>query len=307
MFLDTLKEALTHELTGMKSHPGTYIGWCWYDVHTSVHTLNRLVTDKILNISYQSRSGCYYKLANQSAVKDAIEMTLSETGSSNSPVPSLAPTPADLFDPIIGHEKEKIVARYALECDKPVHLLFQGKPASAKTLFLMEMSNLPESYYCLAQTLTGAGLAEVLFSHQPKILLVDEIDRLSGDNVGTLNSLMATGVITETKYGKTRSAKLSTKVMAAGIHLQKLPNDLLSRFIVIRFPVYTENEFINVCLKLLPREGLKDTDLCKHVAVKCWTLFGMETDIRKAVQIARLGGGDLMKINMILDIMKERR
>ena len=182
----------------------------------------------------------------------------------------------------------------------------QEPPASAKTAFLLELARVPGSYYCLAQTLTGPGLAEVLFVHQPPVLLIDEIDRLSPDNVGTLNSLMATGIISETKFGKIRSLELATKVFAAGIRIERLPADLLSRFVKVRFDPYTEQMFLDVCVSVMGREKVPQ-EVALRIAQGVWGMSGLGSDIRQAVQIGRLSGGEAKRAEDILKTLRAYR
>lgn len=309
-----LKEALEIEKAGVEkyrkykeeqeakgyNYEGTYLGWEWHEVHTAPQTLNKMVTAKVLDIAYSSRSSTHYRVRNPEIIEEALT-TLAEPEEE-----LLKPEiPGNLFESIVGHNNIKTIVKYAIDSEKPTHLLFQGVPSSAKTLFLLNLSQLPNSYYCLAQTVTGAGLADILFTTRPKFLLVDEIDRLSPDNIGVLNSLMATGVISESKIGKTRMMELNTKVFAAGIRIQKLPRDLLSRFITLRFKPYTESQFIEVCTSILPKESC-DAEAARLIGSQIWQLYGSDSDIRKAVQVARLSNGDITKIREIIRVLKRQ-
>jgi Holliday junction DNA helicase RuvB len=198
-----------------------------------------------------------------------------------------------MFASIVGYADIKKLVIQAIDAPKPVHFLFTGPPASAKTLFLMELSQLPESYYLLAQTTTQAGLANVLFTNQPKFLLIDEIDRLSGEHVGVLNSLMATGIVSESKYGKTRGMNLNTKVFAAGIKYNLLPADLLSRFIRVKFDPYDEPSFINVARTVMINNESCSTEVAEYIAKEIWNRNHNSSDIRQCVQIARLCAGSM--------------
>lgn len=275
-----------------------WLGFEWFEVHTNPQTLNRMVTAKLLDISFSSNRSTYYKLHNLELITEALEH-LAE--------PELKPEsemPTDLFQSIVGHENIKTLVRYAIDSEKPAHMLLQGVPASAKTLFLLELSRLPNSYYCLAQTMSGPGLADVLFLRQPAVLLIDEIDRLSPENVGVLNSLMATGIISESKIGKTRAMELGTKVFAAGVNIRRLPADLMSRFIALKFPPYTEMEFIAVCENILTREDCS-VETARFIGTEVWRMYERNADIRKAVQIARLAAGDEVKAREVVRTLKQ--
>ena len=170
----------------------------------------------------------------------------------------------------------------------------------------MELSRLPDSYYCLAQTTTQAGLTNLLFTYQPQFLLIDEVERLSGDHIGVLNSLMATGIISESKYGKTRAMELTSKVFAAGIRVNLLPKDLMSRFTRLKFDAYLEPEFIKVATKVLTSLENSSEELAEEIARSVWTKHQESSDIRQTVQVARLCSGDPERAKEILKILRRQ-
>jgi len=280
-----------------KGLPGDYLGWEWFDVHQSPQVLHAMVKARLLDITSASRSATHYRLKSRVLIQEALERLTQP-----SPVEQTE-FPGDLFQAIVGHDNIKAIVQMAIKSQRPAHILMQGPPASAKTLFLMELARLPTSYYCLAQTLTSAGLADLLFLYQPGYLLIDEVDRLDGQNVGVLNSLMATGVISESKFNKTRSLELNTRVFAAGIRLERLPKDLLSRFIRLRFDPYTQDQFRDVCERVLPREGCPG-DLAGYIADQVWAISGVQADLRQAVQVARIGGGDRAQVEEVIRTLK---
>lgn len=299
---DVLKEAVQVEKDGEERYRqegyGQYYGWEWFQVHTPVPTLHKMVTEKILDITLSTRSGTHFRVKQPGLVLEVIK-ALEE------PTLQLPPSviPGDLFNIIVGYDNIKTLVKYAIDAEKAVHLLFTGPPASAKTLFLMELARLPDSYYCLAQTTSQAGLANLLFTYQPQFLLIDEIDRLTGEHVGVLNSLMATGIISESKYGKTRAMELTTKVFAAGLKTYSLPKDLLSRFTRLKFDPYTEPEFIGVSIRVLSTLESTSEELARGIAERVWGKHHEASDVRQTVQIARLCRGDPEKAKEILKIL----
>jgi len=302
---ETLREALEAEKDGeeryLREGFGTYLGFEWFQVHTPMPTLHKMVNERVLDITLSTRSGTHFRVRSPELVMEVIK-ALEE------PSPELLPSvmPNNLFDIIVGHDNIKTIVRYAIDAEKPVHLLFSGPPASAKTLFLMELSRLPDAYYCLAQTTTQAGLANLLFVYQPDFLLIDEIERLSGEHVGVLNSLMATGIISESKYGKTRYMELTTKVFAAGIKVNLLPKDLMSRFTRLKFDAYIEAEFIKVATKVLTSLENSSEELAVEIAKAVWSQHQESSDIRQTVQVARLCSGDPERAREILKILRKQ-
>ncbi|MBA7515063.1 hypothetical protein ES705_07101 [subsurface metagenome] len=277
----------------------SWLGFEWFEVHADPQTLKKMVTSKVLNVAFSSHSATHYKIADPDLVREAIQAMLEPTTQPEREMP------ADLFDSIVGYPDVKTLVRYALEAEKPAHLLLSGPPASAKTMFLLELRRLPQSYYALAATLTAAGLADVLFVYEPRFILIDEVERLSPEHIGVLNSLMATGIVSETKHGKTRELELDTRVFAAGIRVEKLPQDLLSRFTKLHFAPYTEQEFIEVSQRVLAtRENIR-MDNAEYIARELWRLHGQDTDVRQCVQIARLSRGDRQRIDEVLVALRK--
>lgn len=131
------------------------------------------------------------------------------------------------------------------------------------------------------------------------------MDRLPGSEIGQLNSLMATGRIVETKWGKTRSIGFDTKIFAAGVQINKLPRDLLSRCIKLNFKPYIETEFLRVTTTVLTaREGLVP-ERAEEIGQSVWQMYQERSDIRQCVSIARLSGGDPKKIKEVISTLKK--
>ena len=86
-----------------------------------------------------------------------------------------------------------------------LHILLEGPPASAKTMFLTSlMRRLKNSYFADGGSSSKAGMMDYLFTNKPRYLVVDEIDKMAHKDQVFLLNLMETGIVSETKYGKTR-------------------------------------------------------------------------------------------------------
>jgi Holliday junction DNA helicase RuvB len=277
----------------------SWLGFEWFDVHASPQMLKKMVTSRLLNVTFSSHSSTHYMVADADLVREAIQAISEPT----QPVERRAPD--DLFDSIVGYSDVKTLIHYALEADKPAHVLFSGPPASAKTMFLLELRRLPQAYYALAATLTAAGLADILFLYEPRFILIDEVERLSPEHIGVLNSLMATGIISETKHGRTRELELDTRVFAAGIEVGKLPQDLLSRFTKLHFSPYTEQEFIEVSQRVLTTREDTSLEDSEYIAHAMWQTHGQNADIRQCVQVARLSRGERQRIDAVLKALRK--
>ena len=121
--------------------------------------------------------------------------------------PLTKPREDRFFDDLIGHEHVKRLFGLALRSNEPTYILLSGPPGTAKTMFLLSLrQHLKDSYFVDGGTITKAGIIDYLFKSRPHYLLADEIDKMSCRDQTFLLNLMETGIIAETKYGKTRQA-----------------------------------------------------------------------------------------------------
>ena len=191
-----------------------------------------------------------------------------------------------LFDTIVGYEDVKRLFSMSLASDKPVHILLVGPPASAKTLFMLECIKLERSYFTLGSHSTQSGMLDYLFEKRPRYLIVDEIEHMPMRDQTALLSLMETGIVSETKYQRTRNTQLKTWVFATSNGTERMLTPLLSRFVVLHFKPYSLGSFKEVCSHLLSREGVPG-DVSFAIADAVWTKLKSK-DIRDCVKLGRL-------------------
>ncbi len=65
--------------------------------------------------------------------------------------------PADLFDYIVGHDEVKYWLQKSLVSPEPVHILLAGPPATAKSLFLEALRDLPGAHTPWVGPAAGPG------------------------------------------------------------------------------------------------------------------------------------------------------
>ena len=278
-FLEPLKSAVEYE----ESRPTDDLGWEWHEVSFPGTKLKQLVYQKIAKVGYKSRSSTHYLLLDREAVKTAIQIY--ETAREEAePVQEV---PRDLFDVIVGHEKIKTILWKVIRSSKPVHVLFAGSPATAKSLFLMELARLPGARYALGGTTSRAGIVDFLLEYEPRSLIIDELDKMDAKDYSALLSLMETGVVARLKKGMREKTSLSTWVFAAANREEKLPPELRSRFLIFRLEEYGEEEFRKVAVAVLVRREGVPPDLATHIAER---LAGRTRDVRDCVRVSRLAG-----------------
>ncbi|MCD6241030.1 hypothetical protein J7K27_05890 [Candidatus Bathyarchaeota archaeon] len=184
---------------------------------------------------------------------------------------------------------------------------------SAKSLFLLCLSRLPRSEFVLGSSLTKAGLIDLMFTREPKYLIIDEIDKVDDqENLTALLSLMQTGIISVTKYRRRFSKQFTTWVFASANRVEKIPVELMSRFLPIRFKEYGNEEFIKVSVHVLTKiEGINPL-VAKYIANKVLFTLGSR-DVRDCVKIARLIPklDDINKmkteVDKVIKVIKARR
>src|SRR5206468_1839261 len=148
-----------------------------------------------------------------------------------------------LFDNIIGYNDIKKLFFLSFESQRPIHILLVGPPASAKTLFMLGCMKLERSYFTLGSHSTKSGMIDYLFEKRPRHLIIDEIEHMPMKDQTALLSLMETGIVSETKFQKTRNTQLKTWVFATSNGTDRMLTPLLSRFVVLHFKQYSFGSF----------------------------------------------------------------
>lgn len=190
------------------------------------------------------------------------------------------------FDSIVGYSDVKKLFQMSLSSDRPVHILLIGPPASAKTLFMLECMKLERSYFTLGSHSTKSGMIDYLFEKRPRYLIVDEIEHMPMKDQTALLSLMETGIVSETKFQKTRNTQLKTWIFATSNGTDRMLTPLLSRFVILHFKQYSFGSFEQVCCHILGREGVQ-ADVAAAIAEAVWTKLRSK-DIRDCMKMGRL-------------------
>jgi len=191
----------------------------------------------------------------------------------------------ELFEEIISYDHIKRLFRMVMQSESAVHILLVGPPASAKTMFLTAlMQQLKNSYFADGANSTKAGMIDYLFVNKPRYLLVDEVDKMCPKHQASLLNLMGTGIVTETKYGRTRSAQMRTSVFATSNNTNNLSAPLMSRFFVVELEPYTYEQFYEITNRLLLRHNVEQ-DVANIIANAVWN---KSRDIRECVRIGAL-------------------
>lgn len=298
-YITTFKEILKIE-KGDREMPDQF-GFSMYDVKgMSPWLLGRLRQENIIKSEYESNKGKWFRLAKDLKIEDVeraiqeVEEELSNKDMLETGAGALmefsdkeVELPEDLFSIIYNHEDIKTLFNMSLNADNPVHILLIGKPASAKSMFLSEISRLSGALYALGGTSTKAGIRDAIASGV-KFLILDEIDKV--DNSKELSALlqwMEDGTMAILQHGKYCRMKHPGWAFCAGNRKDKLPPELLSRFVVMNIPEYTEEELRGVIIKILTdREGKTEEEAA--IIANLVIEYLESKDPRDAMKIARL-------------------
>jgi Holliday junction DNA helicase RuvB len=248
-----------------------------------------------------SNEGRKKKSRQSKKIKKSEELDLNSLATQNSEVAQLEHSDR-LFENIVGYDDVKKIFTYALNSSLPVHILLVGPPGSAKTLFLMECMKLSRSYFTLGSHSTKAGMLDYLFNNRPRNLIIDEIEYMAIKDQAALLSLMETGILSETKYEKTRKSVMRTWVFASCNNEKKLLTPLLSRFFVLYFKKYDYPTFEKISNHILSRECNLDSDISTLIASLVWNKL-KSRDIRDCMKIGRISKNK-DDVYMIVKILK---
>ena len=248
--MEVLRRAYDRENDTRDRRPPTLRSWEYYKVGASRKDIERLMDEGLVTIAFKAASyPTRYKLTEKG--RDLVWATAMEHEFARVPASSIL----EAMDLVVGFEDLKLAIARAIESQRRVNFLLEGPPACAKSLLLEGVrSAVPDAYIAFGSRTSAAGLSDALFEHQPSVLLLDEADKMDNECYSVLLGLMESGEVLETKSRKTRGVRLETMVFAACNSSVKMPREFLSRFALhARFPMYTRQEFIDVCLGFLTR------------------------------------------------------
>ena len=175
----------------------------------------------------------------------------------------------------------------ALESPERAHTLLIGPPASAKSLFMLEIERLmPQNkvYFTEGSATTKAGIQKFIAENPYKeIIIIDEIDKMPNKDQEGLLTMMERGEFTSTKVRNTQTVKANIVIFATSNSVQRLSKPLLSRFTIFEIPEYTYEEFEAISIRVIKK---LPHDVVVQIASSIWKLGSK--DIRDVLKIAKL-------------------
>ena len=274
--MEVLRRAYERENDSRDRRPPHLRSWEYFNIGASRDDMRRLMDEGFIVIALKTSFLTRYKLSEKGS--KFVFATTMEREFVKIPASSVL----DAMDLVVGFEDIKDAIARAVASRRRINFLLEGPPACAKSLMLEGVrSAVPDAYIAFGSRTSASGLSEVLFEHQPSVLLLDEADKLHMDVYSVLLGLMESGEILETKSRKTRGIKLDTMLIAACNSTAKMPREFLSRFALhVRFPAYSREEFLEVCQGFLTRAETCPEDMATLIGRYVYD-YGIG-DVRKA-------------------------
>jgi Holliday junction resolvasome RuvABC ATP-dependent DNA helicase subunit len=214
---------------------------------------------------------------------------------------SSLPPEEKFFSDIVGYPDIKKLFMKSVVSKEPIHILLTGPPASSKTVFLLEMmEGLDHAYFIDAVGVTTAGILSYLFINDTKYLLIDEIDKLKKSDQVALLNVMETGILSETKKGRTRQKKIHLSIFATSNEISKLSKPLRSRFMELHLEEYNFEEFMEITRRLIVKRYHLNILIAEKIGYSVWNKMKSK-DIRDVIQIAKLTKS-LSDVDWLIDI-----
>jgi replication-associated recombination protein RarA len=153
------------------------------------------------------------------------------------------------FSDIHLYDDLKLLLSRMLVSKESVHCVLVGPPASGKSLFLLSIQkNMKDAFFIDATNASGPGIVDKLFAYpRTKIILIDEIEKMTKRDQNMLLNLLETGILVSTKVRKTQEMKFEgIKLFATSNDIEQLSKPLRSRLMEFHLPEYNFDEFRDI-------------------------------------------------------------
>jgi Holliday junction DNA helicase RuvB len=145
---------------------------------------------------------------------------------------------------------------------------------------------LPSSYFVDDSNMSKPGLIDYIFNNNIKYLSIDEIDKISPKDQTVFLNLMETGIVSETKFNKTRKIETKINIFATCSDLSKIIHPIRSRFLSLILKAYSYEEFHKIVTQLLSKKNLNQKTIDEVV---CTVWYNIKSkNIRDCIKIAQM-------------------
>jgi AAA domain (dynein-related subfamily) len=192
------------------------------------------------------------------------------------------------FCNIHGYDDIKDIVRRVLDAEENYNLIFIGPAVSSKTLFLLGILESKNGVYFDGSNTTNRIL-DVLEQKRPKIICIDEVDKMSRQFQNRLLNFMESGRVKIDQQKRQYDFEINgAKVFATCNEINKLSKPLASRFHKLFLSRYTEEQFIDVSVKVLPKVG---ENMARYIGFRVFRSGGGIRDVMSVGKLIRKGDG----------------
>jgi Holliday junction DNA helicase RuvB len=191
-----------------------------------------------------------------------------------------------VFSNIEGLDDIKEMMLRSIESPQRAHTLLTGPPASAKSLFMLQIEKYMQSkvYFAEGASTSKAGIQKFISENQNKeIIIIDEIDKMPLQHQEGLLTMMERGEFVSTKVRNTKTVRANIVIFATSNSTERLSKPLLSRFTVLEIPEYSYPEFEAISVRLIKK---LPQNAVIQIASSMWKAGSR--DIRDVLKIAKL-------------------
>jgi MoxR-like ATPase len=149
------------------------------------------------------------------------------------------------FRNIEGYDDIKDLVRRVLDSDENYNLLFCGPPGTSKTLFLLGIWECRKGVHFDGSNTTNRIL-DVLQEERPRIICIDELDKMSRQFQNRLLNFLESGRIKVDQQRKSYDFEIKGAKVAACNEINRLSKPLQSRFRRLHLPPYTKEQFLSI-------------------------------------------------------------
>jgi len=176
----------------------------------------------------------------------------------------------------------------AIDAEENYNLLLVGPPASSKTLFLQGILEIEDGVYFDATNTTNRIL-DVLEEKRPKIICIDELDKMSRPFQNQLLNFLESGHVKVDQQKRRYDFTIkSAKVFASANDINRLSKPLASRFRKLFLSKYSESQFLDISEKVLPKLS---PSIARYIGKRIWDSQGDIRDVIAAAKLVRKNDG----------------
>jgi Holliday junction resolvasome RuvABC ATP-dependent DNA helicase subunit len=158
------------------------------------------------------------------------------------------------FEKIQNYDDVKQIVKRALNSEDSYNMIFIGSPSSGKTLFLEGIMEIRKDAVYFDCTNTTSKILDILQEERPKIICLDELEKMPRQFQEKLLNLLESGRIDVEQQKKQYHFEIKRlKVFGTCNDVSRLSKPLASRFRKIFLPKYSLNEFLSICEKVIPK------------------------------------------------------